>query len=120
MFYRLRGELIDVLGVERRDVRPSTRLEDLIPVGKRRAVWKHLRRRGLGLPKLCFTGHLRCGPVTVRDAVLYFTPFKGNPGYPWTREEISTKVRLIVSESLGIPLEEVRPESRLVEDLGCC
>src|SRR5207245_1077397 len=115
--------------------RPSTRLEDLVPRNRRRAVWQHLRKRGLKLPELslsprasgialtgtlaggallggwtaagaallgaCLQGllallamfrlgfaiwlvsrpfavHLCCGPVTVRDAVLYLTPCKGN------------------------------------------
>ncbi len=175
-FYRLRYELIEVLGVNRREVRPSTRLEDLVPRNQRRAVWQHLRGRGLELPELSlsprasgiamtgtlaggallggwtaagaallgaclqillavfamlrlgfaiwlvsrpFAVHLACGPVTVRDAVLYLTPYKGNQDYPWSREEIATKVRLIISVSLGLRLEEVKPESRF-EELGCC
>jgi hypothetical protein len=164
-FYRLRRELIEVLGVDRREVRPSTRLDDLIPAGQRRAVWKHLRKRGLRLPDLCLPPRVlrtavtgmavgaallgtslqtllalfailrlgwviwlvsrcfpadidRCGPVTVRDAVLYLTPFKEYPGYRWSHAEISTKVRLIISTHLRVPLEDVRPESRFVEDLG--
>ena len=164
-FYRLRRELVEVLGVARRDVRPSTRLEDLVPRRRRRAVWQHLRKRGLELPELslsprasgialtgtaagaallgaCLQGllalvamlrlgfavwlvsrpfavHICCGPVTVRDAVLYLTPCKGNKDYPWSHEEIATKVRLIISVSLGLRLEDVRAESRFVEDLGC-
>jgi hypothetical protein len=64
--------------------------------------------------------HIRCGPVTLGDAVLYLTPFKENPGHHWSHAEIATKVRLIISESLEVPLEDVKPEARLVEDLGCC
>lgn len=119
-FYRLRRELVEVLSVDRRDVRPSTRLDDLIPAHKRRAVWKHLRRQGLSLSDLCFTGQIRCGPITVGEAVLYLTRFQEYPSHRWSRTEIATKVRLIISESLGVHLEEVKPESRLVEDLGCC
>ena len=51
-FYRLRRELIEVLGVNRQEVRPSTRLEDLVPRNRRRAVWQHLRKQGLELPEL--------------------------------------------------------------------
>jgi hypothetical protein len=165
-FYRLRRELVEVLGMDRRDVRPSTRLEDLIPAHQRRAVWKHLRRRGLALPRLGLhprvsriaaagfavgavllgillqnllallatlrlgwavwlvtrplAVHIRCGPVTLGDAVLYLTPFKENPGHHWSYAEIATMVRLVVSAQLGVPLEEVKPESRFVEDLGGC
>jgi hypothetical protein len=61
------------------------------------------------------------GPVTVRDAVIYLTSFrsKDHGGYPWSHREISLKVRLILAESLGLPLDKVKPESRLIEDLGC-
>lgn len=164
-FYRLRRVLIEVLAVDRQEIRPSTSLEELIPAHKRRAVWKELRRRGLALPSLRlpatvsglavtgvllaaalaffalkallavpailrlglttwlvtrpFAVHIRSGPVTVRDAVLYLTPLKENRDYPWSHEEISTKVRLIVSAALDIPLKDVKPESRFIGDLGC-
>jgi len=62
--------------------------------------------------------HIRTGPVTIWDAVIYLTPYRGNESYPWSHEEISTKVRLIISESLAMPLEKVQPESRWIEDLG--
>ena len=54
-----------------------------------------------------FAVHILCGPVTVGDAVLYLTPYKENKDYPWSHEEIATKVRLIISVSLGVRLEEV-------------
>jgi hypothetical protein len=62
--------------------------------------------------------HIRSGPVTIRDAVIYLTPYRRNESHWWSHEEISTKVRLIVAESLGLPLDAVQPESRLIEDLG--
>ena len=63
---------------------------------------------------------IRYGPVTVRDAVLYLTPYREGlcAGYKWSHDEIAIKVRLIIAESLGLSLKEVTPEARLVGDLG--
>jgi len=163
-FFRLRCELIEVLGVDRRGVRPSTRLAELVPLHRRRAVWQHLHNQGLDLPDLglpprgdtiavlgfligavlavgllrsllallaiahlahCiwkvtrpFAVHIGCGPVTLRDAALYLTPYRDHKDYPWSHAEIAAKVRLIISDSVGIPLEEVQPQTRFT-DLGC-
>jgi hypothetical protein len=64
--------------------------------------------------------HIPAGPATVCDAAIYLTSFKDGvrAGYRWSEDEISLKVRLILSESLGIPLERVTPEARLIKDLG--
>jgi hypothetical protein len=64
--------------------------------------------------------HVPAGPVTIRDAVIYLTSFKDGvrDGYRWSQDEISLKVRLIISESLAIPLERVTPQARLIKDLG--
>lgn len=51
-FCQVRSGLVDILGVDRRDVRPGTPLEVLIPVEGRGEVWKRLQRRGLRLPGL--------------------------------------------------------------------
>jgi hypothetical protein len=59
--------------------------------------------------------HIRYGPVTVSDAVIYLTPFSDHPGYQWSHEEISTKIRLIIADALDLPLEKVQPETRLVD-----
>ncbi len=38
---------------------------------------------------------------------------------PWRgREEIMQRVRVVVADEVSMPLEQVRPESRFVEDLG--
>jgi hypothetical protein len=61
--------------------------------------------------------HVPLGLTTVGEMVLYMTCFRehAGSGYHWTREEITTKVRLIVAESLGRTLDEVRPDSTLAE-----
>ncbi len=56
---------------------------------------------------------------TVGDLVIYLTRFRehNQSGYRWTRNEISTKVRMIVAEAAGRSLEEVQPETNW-SDLG--
>jgi hypothetical protein len=61
--------------------------------------------------------HFPLGLRTVREVVLYVTSFRehSDSGYRWTSNEIATKVRLIVAESLGLPLDAVQPEKTLAE-----
>lgn len=40
------------------------------------------------------------------------------PTAPFTRDEVSLRVRKIVAEQLGLPLDDVREESRFIEDLS--
>jgi hypothetical protein len=61
--------------------------------------------------------HFPLGLATVGQMVIYTTCFaehKGS-GYRWTKNEIALKVRLIVAESVGFPLEAVQPETKLVD-----
>jgi hypothetical protein len=71
------------------------------------ANWAH-RRRAVQLP---------LGLTTVGELVLAMTCFADHKasGYRWTRNEIELKVRLILADSLGVPLEDVRPECTLHE-----
>jgi hypothetical protein len=61
--------------------------------------------------------HFPLGLRSVGEMVLYLTCFREHrgSGYRWTRNEISIKVRLIVAESLGYPLDAVRPETTFAE-----
>jgi hypothetical protein len=57
------------------------------------------------------------GLRSVGEMVIYATCFaehKGS-GYRWTRNEIALKVRMIVAESAGLPLEAIQPETKLAE-----
>jgi hypothetical protein len=64
---------------------------------------------------------LPLGLKTLGELVIYLTTFREHQGsgYRWTRNEIATKVRLIVAESMGVPLDAVQPETTL-EELGAC
>ena len=68
IFYRLRRALIDATGLDRRLVRPSARVESLVPVDRRHATWGALRRAlGLNLPALRF-------PTGLAGAILLAIP----------------------------------------------
>jgi hypothetical protein len=56
---------------------------------------------------------------TVGELVLAMTslPDHAESGHRWTRDEIAFKVRLIVAEHLGLPLDVVQEESTF-EELG--
>jgi len=55
--------------------------------------------------------HIPFGIQTLGELALYATPFKEHKhsGYRWTRNEISFRVRLIVAEAMGLPLDHVQP-----------
>jgi hypothetical protein len=162
-FGQLRAALVNTGEITRGEVRPGTPLESLVPVWRRRRVWRELRAKGLRPPPLELSGpeqwrqvlwvlrtalsaavslrsvnalllvvplamttywvgryravEFPLGLKTVGELTIAMTCFaehKGS-GYRWTHNEIALKVRLIVAESLGLPLEAVRPECTLVE-----
>ncbi len=59
---------------------------------------------------------------TVGELVIYSTRFADHKdsGYRWTRNEIALKVRLIVAESTGLPLEAIQPETTWAELGALC
>jgi acyl carrier protein len=56
-FYRTRRGIVDVLGVKRREIRPSTSLEAIFPEDSRRTRWHTMQEVvGLELPALVYPG----------------------------------------------------------------
>jgi hypothetical protein len=56
-FYRTRRGIVDALGVNRREIRPSTNLEKLFPEDTRRTRWHEMQEViGLNLPPLAYPG----------------------------------------------------------------
>lgn len=45
VFYRLRRALMAVVPIDRRRIRPASRVEDFVPAGRRREVWEALGRQ---------------------------------------------------------------------------
>ncbi len=58
--------------------------------------------------------------MTLGELAVSCTRFRDHKasGYRWSRGDIALKVRLIVSEHLGVPLSRVREDSSFVEDFG--
>ncbi|WP_149114076.1 acyl carrier protein [Limnoglobus roseus] len=58
---------------------------------------------------------------TVGELTMYGTRFREHvsSGYSWSHGDVTLKVRLIVAEALGLPLEQVRPETTFVELESC-
>jgi acyl carrier protein len=76
-FYVFRRGLCDEFGLDRQRVRPSTRMEDLVPKADRRRRWRALSMRlGLDLPKLerapAMLTAIRCSTVAVFAAGFAF------------------------------------------------
>lgn len=57
------------------------------------------------------------GLRTAGELALYLTRFNEHreSGYRWTPNEVAAKVRMVIAESLGLPLDRVRPECTLAE-----
>jgi hypothetical protein len=59
-FYRARRGLVDTLGLDRRDVRPSTTLEPILPWRKRRRLWTSIQAKTeLRIPSLRHPGWIQ-------------------------------------------------------------
>lgn len=58
--------------------------------------------------------------LTVGELTVYCTRFPDHKasGYRWARGDIALKVRLIIAENLGVPLDRIREDTSFVEDLG--
>lgn len=52
---------------------------------------------------------------TVGELAVYGTRLGNQVMHQWSHGDISLKVRLVLAESLGLPLEEIRPESTFRE-----
>jgi hypothetical protein len=165
-FGTVRRLLVEEFGVDRRQVRPTSKLADLVPSQRRPELWRALRRQGLQAPPLVppagsgwllllgaagasaqlalwlqtpwalaaalpllWLGEwilqreavdLPAWLTTIEELVMATTSRRDHPtsGYTYTPREIEFKVRLIFAESLGLPLERVRRDSRIVDLVG--
>ncbi|MGL4462935.1 MAG: hypothetical protein ACRDD1_15570 [Planctomycetia bacterium] len=55
---------------------------------------------------------------TVGELAVYGVHFKDHPDARWSRADISLKVRMQVAETCWLTLDDVRPETRLVDLVG--
>ena len=168
-FYEVRRLLLEKLPVKRRDIRPSTRLNDLITRRLRRRILKSLSKRSLWVPTLQPPGVMKwiglvfglaagltvgvlsmlagqiLGGIVLGVATFYATwtasyllliPFavRFPAGYETVgdlvrrvtlnydaKDEIDVRVldrvRRIVSEQMGVPIEKLAPQTSFTKDL---
>jgi len=73
-FYRLRRALVDVVNVQRRQIRPDTPLELLLPIERRRALWTAIEHQmALKTPNLLYPRRLDWG-LTALCVLAALTP----------------------------------------------
>jgi hypothetical protein len=143
VFYAVRRVLMRELNLDRQSIRPDTRLADIIPFDREKAIWDALHREGMKTPahsirtaqakyprlllpvwpllwlsrKYAEIAYLEWGPYTLHDLVIDSVDFAQlvRRGHRFSHDEITTKVRLIISDALGIPLGSVQPETSFAE-----
>jgi acyl carrier protein len=83
-FYRTRRAMVEVLNVERKQVKPSTVLESLLPRQRRRRQWQELRASmALSLPNLEHAGWLQATFFAGSVAVSVLPVILGKVSYLW-------------------------------------
>lgn len=115
-FYHLRRSIMSVASIRRDRFRPDARLRDLVTTERRR-TWAAIRSDcGISsLPGLgCFTPRT-FGDLTRWVAVYAVAELK-EPGEPWTRQEIRSVVRAVVTEVTGA--ENFEDDDDFIRDIG--
>ena len=83
-FYRTRRGIMDTLGVDRRQVRPSTPLEAILPRDGRREKWRRIQEAmKLKLPDLQHPGWMQLTFLTIGVALTLSPGIYGKVGFGW-------------------------------------
>ena len=81
-FYRTRRGIIDMLGIDRREVRPATPLEVILPRNSRREKWRRIQAAmKMKLPDLQHPGWIQLGLLTIGVALAVAAGVYGGVGY---------------------------------------
>ncbi len=115
-FHRLRRAIATEAGVPRGSVRPDSRLRGLVGFERRR-TWEAVRCAcGMGsLPGLGWFSPRTVGDLT-RWAVVHAAKDLKPPGEPWTRSEIKSVVRSVVTDVTGV--EDFSDDHDYIYDIG--
>lgn len=117
-FHRLRHSIMSVAGVSRDRVRPDVRLRDLLDTKQRRRNWEAVRS-ACGIASLPVPGHW-FPPRTVGDLTRWVATYAAkdlkHPGEPWTRPEIRSVVRAVVTDVTGV--NDFEDDHDFVHDIG--
>lgn len=124
VFRSLRIGLASEFGIPFRRIRPSSAVADLIPPGHDRTRWSEFaRRHDLPIPRFSFFPSRR---FPVADATIAeLVRSSRRPGWYFTADgavdvdRVTKKVCVIVSEQMGVALEEVHPALHYINDLNC-
>jgi hypothetical protein len=122
-FYRLRRELMRHYSIPSGDVRPTSRVGDLVRPKADRALWPEVATlSGLAAPKWSiahpFSPRFPPPTTTLREIVeRAFDPQFHRPDGSVDEEQVWYLVARVVGRQAGIRPEKIRPESRWVEDL---
>ena len=107
-FHRVRYGFVSGAAVHRSQIKPEAKLRDLLPRHERRSRWNAVQiASGLpALPALDLGFGFFAAPTTVADVarwVVCSSPKTLKPAdEPWTRDEIRTIVRTVVTEVLSL------------------
>jgi len=83
-FYRTRRGIVDILGIDRREIRPSTPLEVILPRNGRRQKWHRIQESmKLKLPDLQHPGWIQLGLLTLGIALAVVPGLYRRVGYGW-------------------------------------
>jgi hypothetical protein len=115
-FHRLRHSITTAASVSRDRVRPDARLRDLVSTERRR-TWEAVRSTcGISsLPGLGWFSPRTVGGLT-RWAVAHAAKDLKRPGEPWTRSEVRSVVRAVVTDVTGV--EDFEDDHDFIHDIG--
>ena len=81
-FYRTRRGIVDTLGIDRREVRPATPLEVILPRKSRREKWRSIQAAmKMKLPDLQHPGWIQLGLLTIGVVLAVTAGVHGGFGY---------------------------------------
>jgi hypothetical protein len=115
-FHRLRCSITSAASISRDRVRPEARLRDLVSA-ERHHTWEAVRS-SCGISTLPGLGWFT--PRTVGDlarwAVVHAAKKLKRPGEAWTRSEIRSVVRAVVTDVTGV--EDFEDDHDFIHDIG--
>ncbi|MDY6783964.1 MAG: hypothetical protein SW833_15700 [Cyanobacteriota bacterium] len=122
-FHRVREVFQTTLNLERQQVRPTTKLRDLLPKKQRREVWNQLCSdicASLEIPKLPGWGLGTCvlfDPITIQDLVdwivIHYPKGFIDSQTGWTHFQVRSVARAAVREATGVG--EFKDNCRFIE-----
>jgi acyl carrier protein len=115
-FYRLRRSIASATGISRHRIRPNTRVGDVTSIGRGR-TWPAVRAH-CGISTLPGPGWL--SPWTVGDLARWAVIHAAKELKPlhelWTRSEIRTVVRAVISDVTGV--KHFEDDDDFIRDIG--